>query len=41
MKIKKLFEDTILPTKGSSEAAGYDLYAHIPEGDLEIAAGAV
>lgn len=28
IKVKKLYEDAILPTKGSEYAAGYDLYAH-------------
>ena len=27
VKIKKLREDVIIPTRGSNEAAGYDLYA--------------
>ena len=27
VKIKKLREDAIIPTRGSNEAAGYDLYA--------------
>lgn len=26
--IKKLYDNSIIPTKGSAEAAGYDLYAH-------------
>lgn len=29
IKIKKLYEDAIIPTRGSYYAAGYDLYAHI------------
>ena len=28
IKIKKLYEDSIIPTRGSEDAAGYDLYAH-------------
>ena len=28
IKVKKLYEDAILPTKGSEYAAGYDLYAY-------------
>lgn len=28
MFIKKLYDDAILPTRGSKYAAGYDLYAH-------------
>ena len=30
IKIKKLYEDSVIPTCGSYYAAGYDLYAHIP-----------
>lgn len=33
MKIKKLYEDSILPTRGSAEAAGYDLYARLRENE--------
>lgn len=28
IKIKKLYEDSRIPTRGSEYAAGYDLYAH-------------
>ena len=28
IKIKKLYEDSVIPTRGSEYAAGYDLYAH-------------
>lgn len=28
IKIKRLYEDSIIPTRGSEYAAGYDLYAH-------------
>ena len=35
IKVKKLYEDTIVPTKGSDYAAGYDLYAHT-ESDITI-----
>ena len=28
VKIKKLYEDAILPTRGSADAAGWDLYAY-------------
>ena len=31
VKIQKLREDAIIPTRGSVNAAGYDLYAAIPE----------
>lgn len=33
MKVKKLHEDSILPTRGSEYAAGYDLYAY-DEGEI-------
>ena len=35
VKIQKLREDAEIPTRGSEKAAGYDLYAAIPE-DLYI-----
>lgn len=28
IKIKKLYKDSVIPTRGSEYAAGYDLYAH-------------
>lgn len=31
VKIKKLYEDAILPHRGSSDAAAYDVYAYIPD----------
>ena len=31
VKIQKLREDAVIPTRGSEKAAGYDLYAAIPE----------
>ena len=34
IKIKKLSETAKLPTRGSEQAAGYDLYADIPESVL-------
>lgn len=33
IKIKKLYEDAKIPTRGSEYAAGYDLYAYLGEGD--------
>ena len=36
VSVKKLYEDAILPTRGSHAAAGWDLYAYIPEGSIEI-----
>ena len=40
MNIKKLNNDSIVPTKGSEYAAGLDLYAYIPRGAIDIPAGA-
>lgn len=39
MNIKKLNNDSIVPTKGSEYAAGLDLYAYIPRGAIDIPAG--
>ena len=38
IKIKKIYEDATIPTRGSYYAAGYDLYAYIPcqEGDTGL-----
>jgi dUTP pyrophosphatase len=36
VKVKKLFEDAIVPTLGSIDAAGWDLYAYVPEGEIVI-----
>lgn len=38
IRIKKLTETAKLPTRGSASAAGYDLYADIPE-EITIAPG--
>lgn len=38
IQVKKLRENAVLPTYGSAEAAGADLYACL-EGDIEIAPG--
>lgn len=38
MKIKKLKDNAIIPTRGSEQAAGYDLYACIDEEYIEISA---
>lgn len=38
-KIKRLNEFATMPTKGSPESAGYDLYAAIPEGRILILPG--
>lgn len=39
VKIKKLYEDAVIPTHGSEYAAGYDLYAYIKNesGVIQIA----
>ena len=37
IKIKKLREEATIPTSGSRYAAGYDLYACLPDGDVSIA----
>ena len=44
IKIKKLYEDSQIPTRGSEYAAGYDLYAHTggaipPHGTIKIGTG--
>ena len=36
VKVKRLYPNVILPTRGSLEAAGWDLYAYIPEGSVTI-----
>lgn len=38
VNIKKLFDNAIVPTRGSREAAGYDLYAYLEEPTLLIPA---
>ena len=34
IKIKKLHEDSVIPARGSEEAAGYDLYAYIEDNGM-------
>lgn len=29
IKVKKIYDDVIIPKRGSEQAAGYDLYAHL------------
>ena len=41
IRIKKLRETATLPTQGSAQAAGYDIYADIPEGELVINPGQI
>lgn len=37
VKIKKLKDNAIIPTRGSANAAGYDLYACLDEDEVSIA----
>lgn len=39
VNIKKLNENAVIPTRGSEYAAGYDLYALIDRGAIDIPAG--
>lgn len=39
IEVKKLNDSAILPTAGSAFAAGYDLYACLPQGAVTIAPG--
>lgn len=39
VKIKKIDRYAVIPTSGSKEAAGYDLYAHLDSATLDIPAG--
>lgn len=39
IKCKKLHKDSIVPTYGSEKAAGADLYAYLPNGDITIESG--
>lgn len=41
IRIKKLSETATLPTQGSTQAAGYDIYADIPAGELVINPGQI
>lgn len=36
MRVKKLYKDSIIPTRGTKEAAGLDLYAHFEDGQKDI-----
>ena len=36
INIKKLHEDSIIPTRGSEEAAGYDLYAYLEDEKTDL-----
>lgn len=39
INIKKLYEDSIIPTRGSLDAAGYDLYAHLDSDSISLNSG--
>ena len=39
INIKKLHEDSIIPTRGTNESAGYDLYAYLDSDKIEIKPG--
>lgn len=39
INIKKLHEDSIIPTRGSEEAAGYDLYAYLEDEKIDLNPG--
>ena len=39
MNIKKLHDDAIIPTRGTNESAGYDLYAYLDEDNISINPG--
>ena len=39
IRVKKLKDNAIIPTRGSEKSAGYDLYACIPEGSVNIESG--
>ncbi len=39
INIKKLYNDVIIPTRGSKEAAGYDLYAYFEEESVSLNPG--
>ena len=39
INIKKLYDDSIIPTRGSLDAAGYDLYAHLDSDSIGLNPG--
>ena len=39
INIKKLHDDSIIPTRGTTEAAGYDLYAYLDDEKITIKPG--
>lgn len=36
VRVKPLYDDSRMPMKGSEEAAGWDLYAHLPDGPITL-----
>ena len=41
ISIKKVSEEVTTPTQGSEKAAGYDLYAYLPNGPATLEPGAI
>ena len=41
IQLKKLRESAVMPSQGSSKAAGYDLYASIPDDSISINPGEI
>ena len=39
LNIKKLYKDATIPTRGSDQAAGYDLYAYLEDDSVSINPG--
>ena len=39
INIKKLHDDSIIPTRGTSEAAGYDLYSYLTDEKISVKPG--
>ena len=39
INIKKLYDDAVIPTHGTEDSAGYDLYARLEEGSISINPG--
>lgn len=39
LRFAKTIKDAIVPTKGSRDAAGFDLYAMVPDGEVAIKPG--
>ena len=39
INIKKMYDDAIIPTRGSKQAAGYDLYAYLDNDSISLKPG--